>query len=200
MKMRHPWLLAVIASIVMMMGVDAQAQVEPDEEEEPDGVEEVVDIDQDRTTIGPFLGYDFDEIDEGFIGVDARVYFHMFDFVPGLSLVFNPAFNYYFMTDGSMIQIDANGLLRLDLDVPVAPFGGLGMAFNRRTFADDADLSLTINPFIFGVDFELGDALGGFVQFRGTRHTQSVPEIEGEPATTMTFTTVAFMGGVHLRF
>ena len=105
--------------------------------------------------------------------------------------VANPTVNYYFITDATLIQFDVNALLRLDLGTPLTPYGGIGVAL---TFDDQTDFSLTFNPFIAGADFDLFGDLGGFAQFRATRHTF------GEPGATITVTTLGLMGGVNFRF
>lgn len=195
--MRHwnSWIFGVIAAVFMVASADLQAQEEPEpaEEAEEDEDDPILEVGQDTTAIGGFVGYDFDEIDEGFVGADARVYFDFDDQISGLSLIANPAFNWYFISNGSMFQIDANALARLDFDTPVTPYAGIGLAINRWSVGDEADLSLTFNPLIVGGDFQVGDNLGGFIQLRGTRHSV------GQPGFTATFTTFALMGGIHLR-
>ena len=202
------WWIAIAATALLFVAGQAQAQTpeeQPPIDDDPPPVEEAptpedepedqpIELGQDRTAIGGFFGIDIDEIDDPFIGADARVYFNLNDIIPTMSVIFNPAFNYYFITDVNLIQFDANVLAIFDWDLPVDPYFGLGLVITRWADAAAADVSVTANPFILGAEFNVGANVGGFAQLRGTRHSF------GQPGFLVSFTTFALMGGLHFRF
>lgn len=202
------WIVTAVTASICLTATALQAQEEPPEEvdpqeeevapeqpepDEPD-VEEpedpIVEVGQDRASFGGFLGFDFDEIDDPFLGADARFFYNLPEVVEGFSLVANPTFNFY-LSEGTLLQFDGNALARLDLDAPLTPYGGIGLAITFWDVAGESDLSLTFNPLIVGAEFNVTETIGGFAQFRSTRHRI------GEPGFRVSFTTMALMGGIN---
>lgn len=184
--------LLVTAGLVLPCAT-AHAQEEPPPEQSPVDEEVPVDVGQDTTAVGLFLGYDFADINDPFLGVDARLYFGLDGLVEGLSLVANPALNLFLISEATLIQLDANALARMPLDLPFVPYAGLGLAVTYWSFFEDSDLNLTFNPLIVGGDLEISDNLGGFAQLRATRHSF------GETGFAVSTTTFALMAGIQLR-
>ncbi len=160
--------------------------------EEPAPPAPVVD-DEGPVGVGLILGLDLgieDGQDMEFIGgLDARFYIEADE---SIDVVINPAAVIYPFLDAegvNLIQIDLNILAQFDVDAPVEPYVGPGVALNL-TLIDDFDnqTDFGING-VAGVAIDLDAQIEPFVQARFTR----VLADEG-------FNILAVMAGANFRF
>jgi hypothetical protein len=103
--------------------------------------------------IGPRIGYDFGTFEELSIGTDVRIG------IATLPILIAPALDYYFVDEGSLLQIDINALFPFGIDNQMfTPYFGAGVGISRSSIEDfDAtDTGLNI----------LGGAVFGFGNIR----------------------------------
>ncbi|ARA93715.1 MAG: hypothetical protein D6685_11605 [Bacteroidetes bacterium] len=134
--------MASVALLALLVATPAQAQLD--------------------LKIGPRLGYDVGDIEEAFLGVEARVG------LPVMPVEFNGSFDYYFMEENvNFWSVHVGGLYALKAPgVPVAPYVGAGLDFSRLS----VDVPEFDTPFgTFGGDStgntEVGLGLIGGVSF-----------------------------------
>lgn len=105
-------LVAVVAALCFALVLPAQAQVE-------------------SSAIGPRIGVDLGDVEEVFIGADAR--FSSTDF----RMIFNPTFDYYFTDDPvSFWSLSANALYPFgvgDMNQSFTPYAGVGVGIFRTS-------------------------------------------------------------------
>lgn len=100
--------------------------------------------------LGPRIGADFGDVEEVFVGADARID------VAGFPLTINPTFDLYFVDPGSFFSISANGLYTFGINNQVFdPYAGAGFGLYRRSVNDVSDTNFGLN-FLFGTEFTLG--------------------------------------------
>lgn len=76
--------------------------------------------------VGPRIGIDVGDIEEFFIGADARIS------VTGLPVKINPTFDYYFVDFGSYFALSGNALYPLGVENEVfTPYAGGGIGLFR---------------------------------------------------------------------
>lgn len=141
------WLLAgCLAALLVFPAVTEAEAIPPSGEATLANAEEggpADPIDYRRSTVGGFFGYDF-EVEDPFLALDARF---TFDVAPNIAVSFNPAFNYFFMSerevlfgtiDPTLLQFDLNALGHLIIDGPVEPYFGLGLAIQHARIDAEA--------------------------------------------------------------
>lgn len=113
--------------------------------------------------IGPRVGYEIDDVEELFIGADARLD------IATLPVIVNPAFDYY-LTDGyDLFQLSVNALYTFGINnTAFTPYAGAGVGITRVSadtgfdFVDDSNTEVGLN-IIGGAEFGFGN-LRPFVQ------------------------------------
>ena len=211
METYKQWMLAVMVGTLAVVSVDSEAwameggqgtfaQVEPTAEAETTQAAQAAPSVA-GTSIGVVLGYDldmpkdFDSTGAFLAGADLRFGFDLPDVAPGFGIAINPAVGHYFVSDMTLLQIDANVLAQFAVDPAVTIYGGLGPAihFFRMSFGDqsESETEVNFNLFVGGASFAIDDAIDAFVQARLTRF--SVSDEFGSFSTTF----LSLMGGVH---
>lgn len=106
--------------------------------------------------IGPRVGIDVGDIEDPFIGVDARITSMQ------LPVVINPTFDYYLVGDGQTFWSLSTNLL-YDFgpeDTPLSFYGGAGLGIYRFSFEGDvADLPFREGSTDVGANFLFGAML-----------------------------------------
>jgi len=99
--------------------------------------------------LGPRIGLDFGDVEEAFIGADARID------TPALPVTINPTFDLYFVDEGSFFSISGNALYTFGFNNQVFdPYAGGGLGIYRSSNGDSStDLGLN---FLFGAEFDVG--------------------------------------------
>ena len=120
-------------------------------------------------SIGAFIGYDIDILEEAFIGLDARFGFDLPDVAPGFGIVVNPALNYYLISGGTFLQADGNVLAQYKLANEAALYGGIGLALFIASDDFGTETDLNFNTLILGGSYPFSDDFRGFGQLRLTR-------------------------------
>lgn len=121
-------------------------------------------------SVGGVLGYQF-ELEAPLVGLDAR---YSINVAPSVDLVVQTQGNYFFLDSAevlgatarsTVLQFDLDLLAKINLDIPLAPYGGAGPALvhsRSSVTSGDSTLSSTTNTdmgfnAIFGASLELGD-------------------------------------------
>jgi len=100
--------------------------------------------------LGPRIGADFGDVEDPFIGADARID------TPALPVTINPAFDLYFRDQGSFFAISGNALYTFGFNNPVFdPYAGGGLGIYRSSLNDNSNTDLGLN-FLFGAEFDVG--------------------------------------------
>lgn len=126
--------LSFVLFLVLMLPISANAQTE--------------------VALGPRVGIDVGDVEEVFIGADARIS------SPSLPVVVNPTFDYYFTSgDLTFWGLSGNALYQFGVDnQEFTPYAGGGLGIYRRSFdtqfgsASSTDLGLNL---LFGIQFPL---------------------------------------------
>lgn len=125
---------------------------------------------QSQVELGPRIGYDFDDIEELFIGADFRI--SRVD----LPVVINPGFDYYFVgeedgVEGNAWTLDVNALYEFGVDNQAfTPYAGGGLIIVRASVengreVDDTGLGLNV---VGGAVFETESNIRPFAQLKFT--------------------------------
>jgi hypothetical protein len=100
--------------------------------------------------LGPRIGLDFGDVEEPFIGADARID------TPALPVTINPTFDLYFVDPGSFFSISGNALYMFGFNNQVFdPYAGAGLGIYRSSVNDNSNTDLGLN-FLFGAEFDVG--------------------------------------------
>lgn len=100
--------------------------------------------------LGPRIGADFGDLEEGFIGADVRIE------TAGIPFTINPTLDFYFVDQGSFFSISGNGLYTFGIQNQVFdPYAGAGLGVYRRSVDDFSTTDLGLN-FLFGAEFKVG--------------------------------------------
>ncbi|MFP4227986.1 MAG: hypothetical protein ACLFTE_04065 [Salinivenus sp.] len=126
--------LSAVFFLVLMLPTNAEAQTE--------------------VAVGPRIGIDVGDVEEVFIGADARIT------SPSLPVVVNPTFDYYFTPDGfTFWGLSGNALYPFGIDnQQFTPYAGGGLGIYSRSVdaqfgsASSTDLGLNL---LFGIQFPL---------------------------------------------
>lgn len=101
--------------------------------------------------IGPRVGYEIDDLEELFIGADARI------MVAGLPVVINPTFDYYLVDEGTLFQLSGNALYTFGINNQVfTPYAGAGVGLTRFSYEDFDNTEVGLNV-IGGAQFGFGN-------------------------------------------
>ncbi|HMB94116.1 MAG TPA: outer membrane beta-barrel protein [Rhodothermales bacterium] len=118
--------------------------------------------------IGPRVGYEIDDLNEVFIGADARL-----DILT-LPVIINPAFDYYLTDGGDLFQLSANALYTFGINNTLfTPYAGAGVGITRFSsdVSDFSDTNVGLN-IVGGAEFGFG-GLRPFVQAQLTLDGES---------------------------
>lgn len=110
----------------------------------PAGAQAQVDV-----RLGPRLGVDFGDVEEAFVGADARIDAAV------LPVTVNPALDVYFVDEGSFWSLSGNALYTFPVGVQVLdPYVGAGFGIYRfSNGVSSTDLGLN---FLLGTEFQVG--------------------------------------------
>jgi len=126
--------------------------------------------------LGPRIGIDVGDVEEVFIGADFRIT------SPGLPIVINPTFDFYFVEDITVWNLSGNALFQFGIDNEVFnPYAGAGLAIFRQSFDEqtvDTGFGTVTSPggsttdiginLIFGADFITGGPVKPFAEVHFT--------------------------------
>lgn len=109
---------------------------------------------QTQVYVGPRLGFDLGDVEELFVGVDARIHNTAFP------IVVQPALDVYLQEGSSLIQLNVNALYPFAIeDVGFQPYAGGGLGFS---FVNDrSDVGLNV---VGGALFESDSPITPFAQ------------------------------------
>jgi len=97
---------------------------------------------QTQVAVGPRVGFDVANVEELFVGVDARLAYR------DLAVEVQPALDVYLPANGSFVTLSINALYRVPIDdARVQPYagGGLGFSFfDDATGRDQSDVGLNL--------------------------------------------------------
>ena len=137
---------ALILLVMASIAVSLPASAQQDATAPPEG--------QTQVYVGPRLGFDLGDVEELFVGVDARIHNTAFP------IVVQPALDIYLQEGSSLIQLNVNALYPFAIeDVGFQPYAGGGLGFS---FVNDrSDVGLNV---VGGALFESDSPITPFAQ------------------------------------
>ena len=154
---RVVWSLALALLVSGMSMSTAMAQ--QGEEEEEAG--EITTSDLAGFKLGPSVGFEID-FGDPYIGADAR---YTMDVHPDFALAINPAFQYVFVSNVTVFQLDTNALFKFPIDEMITPYAGAGLGITRVSFAGFGSTDLAIN-LLGGAEFDVHESFDAFAQLK----------------------------------
>lgn len=109
--------------------------------------------------LGPRIGIDFGDVEEVFIGADARIT------TESLPVVINPTFDFYFTPENvTFWGLSANGLYAFGVNNEAfTPYAGAGFGLYRRSVGSFSATDIGLN-FLFGAQFITESTFVPFVE------------------------------------
>ena len=141
--------------------------------------------------VGPRIGYDLGDVEDLFLGADARIG------IPTLPVVINPTFDYYFVDVVDFYQFSVNALYDITSGAlpNMSPYVGAGLGI-ANTSVDEVDTPL--GSFGGGSSTDIGINLigGASVQAGGFKPFAQVQVTLGDPdLITVAVGTLFSLGG-----